>query len=272
MGLSRVLQETLLKEAHLFIREGRVDSIRLSTRPDTVTEDKLNLLKDFNVTTVELGVQSMNDQVLKLCQRGHTAADTVRAVTLLKEAGFEVGLQIMPGLPDETESVSLETGRRVAKLSPDFVRIYPTLVIKNSLLEDWYYEGLYKPLELREAIEITKRLYLLFISLDIPVIRMGLQPTDELWQKENVIAGPFHPAFGHLVHSAIFLDKATRSIQREKGLPRSITLLVNPAHISRLRGHKNENIKRLKHTFNLEQIQVVADPKVHKGDVEVIIP
>ena len=270
LGLPESYRQSLLDEAQGFVEKGQVNSIRFSTRPDTITSDTLDALAPYAVRVVEVGAQSMDDTVLSLSRRGHTAVDTRNAVKLLRDRGLWVGLQIMPGLPGDTPESILETGRRVAELKPDFVRIYPTVVVKNTVLEKWYNSGRYKPLSLADAIGLTKRLYLVFKARDILVIRMGLQATGSLLETGAVVAGPFHPAFGHLVHSAVFLDIATRELERQETVSRKVALKVHPHDVSKVKGLKNHNIKKLILRFELEELQVLSDPAVSEDTVRVV--
>jgi histone acetyltransferase (RNA polymerase elongator complex component) len=259
LGLPTSYRQSLLDEAQRFVEEGLVNGIRFSTRPDTVTKDLLEALGSYAVSVVEVGAQSMDDTVLSTSRRGHTAEDTRRAVTLLKDHGPKTGLQIMPGLPGDTLESIIETGQSVAELNPDFVRIYPAVVVRNTVLEKWYASGRFKPLSLTDAVEVTKRLYLFFETRGISVIRMGLQATGSLLEQGAVVAGPFHPAFGHLVHSAIFLDLAVRELQMRETLSKSVTLSVHPHNMSRLKGLKKQNIQKLIQRFHLEELKVLPD-------------
>ncbi|MDL1975334.1 MAG: radical SAM protein [Deltaproteobacteria bacterium] len=263
-GLAHDYQEALLGTAARFVHRGVVDGIRLSTRPDTINRQELDLLKEQSVTTVELGAQSMNDRVLSASNRGHTASDTVKAVRLLKDYGFKVGLQIMPGLPCDTEETMLDTGKKIALLRPDMVRIYPTLVLKNTRLARLFEQGAYIPITLEQAVMITKKLLYLFDGCGVCVIRMGLQSTDSLSGPEGVISGPFHPSFGHLVRSAVFLDKAVGLIKNMKATRRRITFRVFPSDIPRLRGLKNSNMENLMNRFGLTDIRVTPDTAIPK--------
>lgn len=266
-GLSCNYQEALLKTAEQFILSKQVHSIRLSTRPDAIDEKRLDLLKKYNVTTVELGAQSMNDQTLSSSNRGHTASDTVKAVKLVKKYEFNLGLQIMPGLPGDTEESMLDTGKKTASLEPDMVRVYPTVVLKNSHLARLYQQGAYTPLTTRQAVRIAKKLLCLFNRHGIPVIRLGLQASDSLNGPDGIIAGPFHPAFGHMVHSAIFFDKAVELIKQIKPIPPRIRLRVAPRDVSKMRGISNQNIKELLNRFHFEDVRVVPDSIIPKGSV-----
>jgi histone acetyltransferase (RNA polymerase elongator complex component) len=269
LGLPAPYQESLLDTAQGFVEKGLVESIRFSTRPDTVTRSTLGALPPYTVRAIEVGAQSMDDTVLGLSRRGHTAAHTAESVKLLKDHGLRVGLQIMPGLPGDTPASILETGLRAAELQPDFVRIYPTVVVRNTLLEKWYASRRFKPLSLAEAVDLTKKLYILLTDYGIEVIRMGLQPSGNLLEGGHVVAGPFHPAFGHLVHSAIFLDRAARAFQCQPGLSERVVIKVYPRDLSRLMGLNKDNIKRLSKRFHLEELRVMPDPAVPENTVRV---
>lgn len=270
LGLETSYTQSLLDRAQRFVEEGLIAGIRFSTRPDTVTRDALKGLAGYTVQTVEVGAQSMDDSVLSLSRRGHTAEDTRSAVKLLKTNDLKVGIQVMPGLPGDTPESILETGRRVAELEPDFVRIYPTVVVKNTVLAKWYGAGRFKPLSLADAIGLTKRLYLLFKAQGISVIRMGLQATGSLMEPGVVVAGPFHPAFGHLVHSAIFLDLAVRELEMQETLSRRIGLKVHPADVPKMKGLRNNNIKNLIQQFDLRELKVLPDPAVPENALRVV--
>ena len=269
LGLQKSYRQSLLDEAQGFVEGGRVESIRFSTRPDTITRETLKTLAPYAVRVVEVGAQSMDNTVLSLSRRGHTAEDTKMSVRLLKNHGLRVGLQIMPGLPGDTPESILETGRRAAELEPDFARIYPTVVVKNTVLEKWYDSGQFKPLSLADAIDLTKRLYLLFKARGISVIRMGLQAVGSLLEPGAVVGGPFHPAFGHLVHSEIFLDLAVQELEMQETLSKRIALKVHPHDVPKLRGLRNHNIKQLIQRFHLKAIQVLPDPALPENALRV---
>ncbi len=259
LGLEQDYIKSLLHEAAKFVTEGRVESIRFSTRPDSIDDERLDLLKEFPVATIELGVQSMDDNVLSMSRRGHTSLDTEKAFCLLEKRDYEIGLQMMVGLPGDDETGALETGRRIAEMKPDFVRIYPTIVLKNSLLGDLYKKGKYIPLPLEQCVTLVKNLYLLFRKNGINVIRMGLQASDGLDRESAILAGPYHPAFGALVYSEIFLDKAVSILESKKDLHDMISIRVNQRNISRIRGLKNTNIKTLKQKFHIRSIEIIPD-------------
>ena len=198
-GIDVNIQEELLSAAYEFIKKEKVDSIRISTRPDYINQDILNLLKKYNVKTIELGVQSANDFVLQKARRGHTFEDVKKASKLIRKNGFILGHQMMVGLPESSQKDEIETAKKLIKLKPKIVRIYPVLVIKGTKLADDYLEGTYKPNTLEQAVETSAILLKMFSKKKIDVIRIGLQSTDEICNPENensqVVAGPYHPAF-----------------------------------------------------------------------------
>jgi len=269
LGLATEKIRHYLALATEFVRKGDVDSIRFSTRPDTIDRQHLDIIADYPVATVELGVQSMIDHVLDLARRGHRAADTEHAVEQLKSRRYDIGLQMMVGLPGDDENLSLATARRIAGLLPDFVRIYPTLVVKGSRLAQWYAEGTYSPLSLGAAVKQVKNICLYFRKNNIRVIRMGLQASEELADGSTVLAGPYHPSFGHLVYSEIFLDAACSALKAAASPGPSLSIFVNPRRISTMRGLKNSNIERLKSRFGLDHIDIVPDPGVDMDSIKI---
>ena len=204
------LQHQLLAPASEMLKSGIIDGIRCSTRPDAVGDEAITLLQSYGVKTVELGVQSMNDQILVDAKRGHTAQEVVEAVSRLKKRGMTVGVQLLPGLKGETWETILETAIAVVKLKPDFVRIYPVLVIENTELADQYRAGEYKPLSTEQAITYCAFLKEWFEEYNIEVIRTGLQSTDELDSGNSLIAGPYEPAMGELVVNEQYKQRIER--------------------------------------------------------------
>ena len=260
LGIDRREILRLLNAASPFVHEGVVDGIRFSTRPDTLTKERLEILRGFPVSTIEIGAQSMNDGVLALCRRGHAAQHTICAVHLAKAGGYEVGIQMMVGLPGDDDAGAISTGRQIAGLGPDFVRIYPSVVLEHSPLANWYRKGSYTPLSLSAGVSLVKRLYLMFQESNIAVIRMGLQATADLENGSVLLAGPFHPAFGHLVIAEIYRDRVIELLKAGGRTLETVTLRVHPKRISVMRGLKNENIHYLKNRFHIRHIDVTGDP------------
>lgn len=258
LGLPVAVMTACLDLARRYVTAGRVDGIRFSTRPDTVTPETLALLSDYPVTTVELGAQSMDDTVLQASTRGHSAADTEMAMARLKGRGYRTILQMMPGLPGETPARYHASLSRILALAPDGIRIYPTVVLAGSGLEALWRRGRYTPLSLDEAVRRSKEAWLAATRAGIAVIRMGLQESEAM-RLEGICAGPHHPAFGHLVHSARFLEMAETLAHRCFAPGESPVLWVHPRNISRMRGLKNGNLKHLTARYALKSIGVRAD-------------
>ncbi len=262
-ALPRERQLAYLSAVRPFITAGAVSGIRVSTRPDAVTPDVLALLKQHQVRTVELGVQSMDSEVLRLSGRGHTPEDTVRASVLLREQGFLFGIQLMPGLPGDSPELFLRTVEQVIGLAPGFVRIYPALVIAGTPLERLYRDGNYLPLSLPEAVTLCSRALGRFREAGIAVIRIGLQPTEDLLRPGAVVAGPWHPAFGQLVESSLFLDRM-RSLLAGS---RSRTLRVHPRDLSTAIGQRKTNLGALRREFGRD-VAILSDRTVAPGTIQ----
>lgn len=269
LGLKKDAIRRLLGHTMKFVKNGRVDSIRFSTRPDTIDREHLEIISDYPVSTVEIGVQSMEDRVLTLANRGHTAADTVTAVMRLKERGYTIGLQTMVGLPGDDETGSFDTAQRIAELVPDFVRIYPTIVLENSRLGRWYTQGKYNPWPLTRCVAHVKDLYLYYKKKAIPVIRMGLQASEDLEEGATILSGPYHPAFGHMVHSEIFMDMAAEVMENRSAFEDTVTIKVHPRSISKMRGLKNKNVDALQKRFHIQSLKIVPDTSLPEDQLAV---
>jgi histone acetyltransferase (RNA polymerase elongator complex component) len=261
------VQKSYLKPCQSFIDSGRIKGIRLSTRPDRISSENNALLWDHQVKTIELGAQSMDDSVLLRSGRGHTASDTIHAVSLLQEQGFTIGLQLMPGLPGDSAELFMTTVHRVIELRPAFVRIYPALVIKETPLAALYRSGQYAPLSLNEAVQWCRNALLRFESAGIAVIRMGLQPTEELQRPGTILAGPYHPAFRQIVDSSILLDRMRAALHQRAPGSGPACLFSHPSDVAAAIGQKRSNIAALKKEFRLSELLVVGDPAVRKGTV-----
>lgn len=269
LGLPDDQIKMLLSEADIYVKAGQVNSIRFSTRPDTINERQIKLIQKYPVETIEIGTQSMNNMVLNKSGRGHSAEDTEHAVKILKKYGYETGLQIMAGLPADTDTTLLATTEKVIELKPDFVRIYPTIVLKGSQLEKMFLKGKYSPLNLDKCVLLVKTMYLHFLKNNIPVIRMGLQSSFDFESGDEIVAGPYHPAFGHLVFSSIFLDMAVLAIEKSKTKDKHLIFHVNPRDISKIRGLKNNNISVLMKKFNLEKIEIIPENSLELNSVKI---
>lgn len=252
-GMALDAQRALLSAVQPFIKGGQVDGIRLSTRPDYVNQETPAFLRSFGVETVELGVQSMDQEVLDRSLRGHSVRQVEAAIAILKQAGFRTGAQLMIGLPGETPRSAVMGARRLAALQPDFARLYPALVISGSGLESVYRRGQYRPLSLQRAVILTARLMAILEQAGVAVVRTGLQPSQEL--EASLVAGPYHPAFGELVKARIFFNEVRRRLSPWRGRP--CCLVVAARDRSLFSGHKKCSLGRLEALGLLEQTAVI---------------
>jgi histone acetyltransferase (RNA polymerase elongator complex component) len=261
-------QRAFLEVASCFLKEGLIDGIRLSTRPDYINEEILRFLKSYGVTTIELGVQSLNARVLKVSKRGHKIEDVIRASNLIKYYQFELGLQMMVGLPGDRFKSTYETAEKIISLKPDCVRIYPTIVFQNTELNQMFQEGHYKPLSLEDAIEYTSDILQLLYANNINVIRIGLQPTSDLLEGSEIVAGPFHPAFRQLVEARMYRNSLEENLGY--GTRKSIEISINPKDYSNVVGHKRENIAYLEKQMAIEKIVVTENQNLMRFTYEII--
>lgn len=273
-GIDEKLQEEFLSTAYEYIEAKKVNSIRISTRPDYINKNILKRLKKYKVQTIELGVQSANDYILKRSGRGHTFEDVKKASKLIRWNGFNLGHQMMVGLPESTRIDEINTAKQLIKLKPKMVRIYPVLVIKNTKLEKEYLNGQYEPIPLVQAVETCKEIYKMFIKKNIEVIRIGLQNTDEISNPENeksqVVAGPEHPAFRQLVESSLWYDVILEKIKQLNVKVKEVEVTVNPRDVNNVVGHKRENILKLKNTYDVI-LKVKQDNNIKPGKSEIKI-
>ena len=273
-GIDEKIQEKLLETAYQYIKQGKVNSIRISTRPDYINKEILKKLKKYKVETIELGVQSANDYILKRSNRGHNFEQVKKASKLIRWNGFKLGHQMMVGLPESTRIDEINTAKELIKLKPKMVRIYPVLVVKGTKLEKEYNEGIYEPITLVQAIETCKELVRMFDNKNIEIIRIGLQNTDEISDPENpeseIVAGPFHPSFRQLVESSMWYDAIVGKIKKLNVKVKEVEVTVNPIDMNNVIGHKKENVKKLKDVYDVDLI-VKQDEIIKQGKSKVEI-
>jgi histone acetyltransferase (RNA polymerase elongator complex component) len=247
-GIPVTGQVAYLASVQHYIASGRVNGIRISTRPDYISGDILSMLKHYHVTTIELGAQSLDDEVLKLAGRGHSAAQVHEASQMVKEHGFNLGLQMMIGLPGDTAEKSIFTANEIIRLGADCTRIYPTLVIRNTVLEQLFLDGKYKPLDHEEAISRVADIVPLFVDSGVKILRIGLHPSEGLLDKTSLVAGPFHVAFGEMVFSEIW-RRLLSNLVFENGKKNTLTLTVAKGMRNAATGHKAMNKAILLESF-----------------------
>jgi histone acetyltransferase (RNA polymerase elongator complex component) len=267
--MPRAQQDAYLGVCQPFLRRRWVDSIRISTRPDAVSAGELAFLARRGVKTVELGVQSLSDRVLRASRRGYTGEEAREGVRRTRRMGLEVGVQLMVGLPGDSGKESLQTVEAVASLEPDFVRIYPVLVLRETELAGRMRTGRYRPLELEEAVSLCASMLERLEERSIPVIRIGLQEQVGMGCEDGfVLAGPYHPAFGHLVRSALFLRKALSSLPKAIPPSSKVCLRIHPHDRSLLVGDHRQNLKALQDVLASRVFRIEEDPGIHRGTVQ----
>ncbi len=259
-------QQAYLDVVKPFIEAGIIHSVRISTRPDYITKKILEMLKAGYVKTIELGAQSLDDEVLLLSDRGHTVADVEKAAALINDYGFDLGLQMMTGLPGDTPEKSEETAKKIIALGAKNTRIYPTLVVKDTDLEDLWKNGQYHAMTIEEAIEYSIKPYLIFEEAGVEIIRVGLHPSEGFLNGEDLLAGPFHVAFRELLLTEVWKQLYFKIKKSEK--KNAITLLVPEEELRYAIGHGASNKKLLQKTYryvNYVPIKKVEVPVISKS-------
>lgn len=259
-GIDIDYQIELLRFAESYIKDGSVQSIRISTRPDYIDNSNIRLLKKYNVTMVEIGAQSMIDEILNRSNRGHSSDDVRNAIKILKKSGFKTGVHLMAGLPGDTKEGFIYTVAEIIKIKPGTARIHPTIVLKDTPLAEAYMRGEYRPLSMDEAVSLCGYALSRFKGAGISVIRLGLHKSEDMNSEGSIVAGPFHPAFGALVEGAIFLDMALHLLKLAKTSDNEVTFFVSPKDVSRLRGLNNHNISKLRDSYGIAKIGLKEDP------------
>lgn len=240
--------------------------IRISTRPDCIKREELLDLKiRFNLSTVEIGVQSMVEEVLLMCNRGHSRKDVKVAAKIIKELGLELSCHQMLGLPGSTFNDELSTAKDIIKLKPKYVRLHPTLVLKGTELEKMFHAGTYMPMELDKAVDITEKVVRLYRQAGVLVIRIGVHPSELL--TENVVAGPWHPAFRELVEGRYLMNEASRELTGYRD--RDVQISIAPQDETYMRGENNSNYNELLSSFGLKNLEIVKDPTIKRGSLSV---
>ena len=264
-AIERGYMLSLLKCAKSYLDRGLFKGIRISTRPDCIDDSILALLKEYKVTSIELGCQSMDDEVLFLNERGHTAAQCESACCLVREYGFELGVQMMTGLFGDTDEKALETAERLIALRPDTARIYPTVVLKNTALERLYAEGRYRAQTLEEAVALCSRLLKMFTQGGVKVIRLGLHSGGGV--EENYVAGAYHPAFREKCESRLYRENIEKLLSENRVQKGEATVFVSPRYLSQAKGQKKENITYFKeHGYN---INIVTKENIEQYEVRL---
>lgn len=262
-ALPNEIQAELLAPLQPLLVCGEIAAVRLSTRPDYIDSERVALLKKSGVSTIELGVQSMDDAVLNASGRGHTAAQSEAAIRCIRQHGLIVGAQLMPGLPGDTPLSSLASLERIIAAGADFIRIYPTVVIRGTELAKRHAEGDYLPLGLERGVSLCKLLVHRAMQSGLPVIRIGLQADDGL-TSDTVLAGCWHPSLGQIVRSQLYFDLISQSVSHGE----DVVILCHPARLSDVVGQKKNNMKSL--AERAVQARVIPDSSLEKEELVIV--
>lgn len=249
-GLSLDMQEEFLKTANEY--SDFIDGIRMSTRPDYINDDVLKLAAEYNVTAIELGLQSSDNEVLKVNERGHTFAQTIQAAEMIKKYKISLGLQMMVGMYGSNRKKDIKTAADTAVLRPDCVRIYPTLTLSGTTLEKLYKSGEYTPYVLDEAVDVTDEVMRIFEEKNINIIRVGLHSDESLTDGKSIVAGPYHPAFKELVLSKRAREVLEKEIVSDGCTDCTYTVRVPKSEVSVYVGHKRSNLLYFKDKYNVD--------------------
>lgn len=263
-AISLEKQRELLSVAKEYKDKGIINFIHLSTRPDYIDDKILINLKNYSVDVIELGIQSLDEEVLIKSGRGHSEEDVARASKLIKEYGFILGHQVMLGLPGDNFQKDIETAQKSIAMKPDIYRIYPALVIRNTPMEKMFNSGTYKPYELYEAVKIAKVIYSMAIANNINVIRVGLQPTEEINEGGELVAGPFHPAFRELVEGSIYNDMILKELF---DVNKELVIKINEKDLSKLYANKKKFFNDIKKQLKTQNICVIQDNSLDRGSL-----
>ena len=267
-GIDRGLMISLLTKAREFVREGRVHSIRCSTRPDYIDPEIIGFLKEYGVNTVELGLQSSSDRVLFASKRGHSANDEIRACKLITEAGIELVGQMI-GLPSSTPESEIETARFIIDSGASAVRIYPCVVFKDTELANMLVRGEYTPLTHEEAVSRSAAVLREFIDADITVLRIGLHSSENLRSEDTYLAGPNHPALGELIVGEVYYEKTRELLLKMEEKPDVITVFAPVGCVSKVLGHGGRNKIRLVNEFGILRLTVKEDEGLSDYQVRI---
>ena len=267
-GIDPELMISLLEIANEYVQDGRVKSVRCSTRPDYISEEILSTLKKYSVSVIELGLQSVSHNVLCATRRGHTSLDEERAVKLIKQYGFKLGGQMMIGLPSSSIEDEIKTAEFIVKSGCDMARIYPTVVFRDTELCNMSRVGSYKPLDTEEAVMRSYGAFRILIEGGVEVIRIGLCDNESLHSENTYSAGPNHPAIGEMVINRYYLEKIKEGIHKlPKDNTKHIKVYVPRGHMSKAVGQNKRNRIILSEIFPEIKISFTEDTTLSEYEV-----
>ncbi len=268
-GINRDLMIRLLDIAQEFVNQGKASGIRMSTRPDYISKEIIEILSKYTISCVELGIQTANNEVLKYLKRGHSVEDTKKAISLLNDACIKFVGQMMIGLPKSSPSDEIECAKLIAKSKACGARIYPTLVLKNTELADLYENKEYTPLSIDEAVDRSANVLKIFLKANIPCIRIGLCDSENLHSKNTFVAGPNSPSIGEMVKSKVYYDLIVEKLKEMKSTIKNVIIECPMGKTSQIIGTKKKNIIKLKNLFNIKNIKVIENSNLDDFNVNV---
>ncbi len=266
-GIPYEMQEELLSLVQPYIHEKKINSIRISTRPDYISPIVLAILKKYHVETIELGVQSMDDEVLSLSRRGYDSETVVKAAGMIREEGFNLGMQMMIGLPGDSKEKSRETAEAIVKLGAVCTRIYPTLVVKDTELSKMYQTGNYQALSMAQAIDWTKEPLRIFEENGITVLRVGLHPTEGFISGSDFLEGPFHVSFKELVLTEIWKDRLWEACAKEKDIRKNLLISISKKDMNYAVGYQSKN--KIFFSRHFEKVHFYGHPDIKSPGFEI---
>lgn len=273
-GLDGVNQEEFLQIAYEYVKNKQIDSIRITTKANYINRSFLKLLKKYKIKAIELEIQTINEYVLKNIGAIYNVKDIKKAAKLIKRKRFDLGLQMMVGLPESSRLDELNTAKEIVKMKPKIASVTPVLVEKGTSLEKEYQEKRYKPLTLVQTVEICEEIVELFNKEKIKIIAIGYGLLDndieQLEIAENIVDGPFHPAFRQLVESSLWYNAIVNKIKKLNVKVKQVEVTVNPIDTNNVIGYKQDNINKLKDLYDVELI-VTSDEKIKQGDSKINI-
>ncbi len=269
-GIDRKLMISLLDLAQQYVESGKVKGIRMSTRPDYISEEICDILSNYTISQIELGIQSMSDEVLNASKRGHTTEDTEKACALLKKRGFSFGGQMMVGLPCSDSKKEIETAKAICRMGADSTRIYPLVVFKKTPLAEMTERGEYVPLSVDEAVARAADVYEIFLENNVKCLKIGLHETESLHNEESYYSGPNHSAMGELVKGEIYRRQIMREVCKLGDISgRNMVIEAPLGSTSKIIGQKGINKRKIIDETGVKNVKILEKKDLVEYNISV---